>query len=131
MFRVRRLSLSVYFHRQRPAVRNTESSNAIDRHERVVQTGQLEGSRGSYQIDRARIERAAKTGLIQYGREATMATYRNYGQERAERNRLKRVKQDAKLRELEEAVARRKATLDPTSSLPEPEPVNTADAPDR
>ena len=60
-----------------------------------------------------------------------MATYRNYGQERAERNRLKQVKKDAKLRELEEAVARRKATLGPASSLPEPEFVKTADAPDR
>jgi hypothetical protein len=57
-----------------------------------------------------------------------MATYRNYGQERAERNRLKQVKKDAKLRELEEAVARRKATQDPVSPLPEPEPVKTADA---
>jgi hypothetical protein len=60
-----------------------------------------------------------------------VATYRNYGQERAERNRLKQVKKDAKLRELEEAVARRKATLDATSSLPEPEPVKTDDAPGR
>jgi len=60
-----------------------------------------------------------------------MATHRNYGQERAERNRLKRVKKDAKLREHEEAVARRKAALDPTSSRPEPEPGKTDDARDR
>jgi hypothetical protein len=105
--------------------------HAIDRHERVVQESQPEGKPRIYRNDRARIEGGAKTGLIQYGQEATMAVYRNYGQERAERNRLKRVKKDAKLRELEEAVARRKATLDPTSSLPEPELVKTADAPDR
>ena len=33
----------------------------------------------------------------------------NYNQQRAERNRLKQAKKDAKLREREEAVARRKA----------------------
>ena len=105
--------------------------HAIDRHERVVQESQPEGKPRIYRNDRARIEGAAKTGLIQYGQEATMAVYRNYGQERAELNRLKRVKKDAKLREHEEAVARRKAALDPTSSRPEPEPGKTDDARDR
>jgi hypothetical protein len=38
-----------------------------------------------------------------------MAFKPNYNQQRAERNRLKQAKKDAKLRELEEAVARRKA----------------------
>ena len=33
----------------------------------------------------------------------------NYNQQRAERNRTKQAKKDAKLREREEAVARRKA----------------------
>jgi hypothetical protein len=33
----------------------------------------------------------------------------NYNQQRAERNRLKQAKKDAKLREREDAVARRKA----------------------
>ncbi|MDQ2802241.1 MAG: hypothetical protein M3Y41_06005 [Pseudomonadota bacterium] len=33
----------------------------------------------------------------------------NYNQQRAERNRLKQAKKDAKLREREEAVTRRKA----------------------
>lgn len=38
-----------------------------------------------------------------------MAFKPNYNQQRAERNRLKQAKKDAKLREREEAVARRKA----------------------
>ena len=36
----------------------------------------------------------------------------NYNQQRAERNRLKQAKKDAKLREREDAVARRKAEQD-------------------
>jgi hypothetical protein len=49
----------------------------------------------------------------------------NYNQQRAERNRLKQAKKDAKLREREDAVARRKAESDaappdaPTSDAPE------------
>ena len=39
----------------------------------------------------------------------------NYGQQRAERNRLKQAKKDAKLREREDAVARRKADQDAAS----------------
>jgi hypothetical protein len=39
----------------------------------------------------------------------------NYGQQRAERNRLKQAKKDAKLREREDAVARRKADGDAAS----------------
>jgi hypothetical protein len=42
----------------------------------------------------------------------------NYGQQRAEVNRSKQAKQDAKQREREEAVARRKATRDPPAELP-------------
>ena len=38
-----------------------------------------------------------------------MAFKPNYNQQRAERNRLKQAKKDAKLREREDAVARRKA----------------------
>ena len=49
----------------------------------------------------------------------------NYGQQRAERNRLKQAKKDAKLREREDAVARRKADGD-TASPDGPTP----DAPD-
>ncbi len=42
-----------------------------------------------------------------------MAFKPNYGQQRAERNRLKQAKKDAKLREREDAVAaRRKADQD-------------------
>lgn len=36
----------------------------------------------------------------------------NYNQQRAERNRLKQAKKDAKLREREEAVTRRKTEQD-------------------
>ena len=51
----------------------------------------------------------------------------NYGQQRAERNRLKQAKKDAKPREREDAVARRKADQDaapadaPASDTPEPD----------
>ena len=38
-----------------------------------------------------------------------MAFKPNYNQQRAERNRLKQAKKDAKLRERDEAVSRRKA----------------------
>jgi hypothetical protein len=38
-----------------------------------------------------------------------MAFKPNYNQQRAERNRLKQAKKDAKLRERDDAVARRKA----------------------
>jgi len=38
-----------------------------------------------------------------------MAFKPNYNQQRAERNRAKQAKKDAKLRELEEAVLRRKS----------------------
>jgi len=41
-----------------------------------------------------------------------MARTPNYGQQRAERNRAKQAKKDAKLREREEAAARRKAERD-------------------
>jgi hypothetical protein len=41
-----------------------------------------------------------------------MAFKPNYNQQRAERNRQKQAKKDAKLREQEEAVARRKAEGD-------------------
>jgi hypothetical protein len=41
-----------------------------------------------------------------------MAFKPNYNQQRAERNRLKQAKKDAKLREREDAVARRKAEED-------------------
>jgi hypothetical protein len=41
-----------------------------------------------------------------------MAFKPNYNQQRAERNRLKQAKKDAKLRERDEATARRKAEQD-------------------
>lgn len=44
-----------------------------------------------------------------------MAFKPNYNQQRAERNRLKQAKKDAKLRDQEEAVARRKAELNDES----------------
>lgn len=40
----------------------------------------------------------------------------NYNQQRAERNRLKQAKKDAKLKEREDAVARRKAEQDAAPS---------------
>jgi hypothetical protein len=46
-----------------------------------------------------------------------MAFKPNYNQQRAERNRLKQAKKDAKLREREEAVTRRKAEQEDTSSV--------------
>ena len=50
-----------------------------------------------------------------------MAFKPNYNQQRAERNRLKQAKKDAKLREREDAAARRKA--DPEAAPPDaPEP---------
>ena len=48
----------------------------------------------------------------------SMAFKPNYNQQRAERTRAKQAKQDAKRREKEEAVARRKAALD--AGLPDP-----------
>jgi hypothetical protein len=41
-----------------------------------------------------------------------MAFKPNYNQQRSERNRLKQAKKDAKLRERDEAVAKRKAEQD-------------------
>jgi len=41
-----------------------------------------------------------------------MAFKPNYNQQRAERNRLKQAKKDAKLRERDEAVTRRKSEQD-------------------
>jgi len=49
----------------------------------------------------------------------------NYNQQRAERNRLKQAKKDAKLREREDAVARRRADQDPAAP-----DAPTADAPE-
>jgi hypothetical protein len=43
-----------------------------------------------------------------------MAFKPNYNQQRAERNRLKQAKKDAKLRERDEAVNRRKAEQETT-----------------
>jgi hypothetical protein len=51
-----------------------------------------------------------------------MAFKPNYNQQRAERNRAKQAKKEAKLREQEEQTARRKAGLDPLPETPaEPE----------
>jgi phage protein D len=50
----------------------------------------------------------------------------NYNQQRAERNRLKQAKKDAKLREREEAVSRRKAEQEAAPSI-EPETHETRD----
>jgi hypothetical protein len=51
----------------------------------------------------------------------------NYNQQRAERNRLKQAKKDAKLREREDAVARRKAEEDAGQpAAPETEAPNEA-----
>jgi hypothetical protein len=49
-----------------------------------------------------------------------MAFKPNYNQQRAERNRLKQAKKDAKLRERDEAATRRKAEQG-TASAEEPE----------
>ena len=43
-----------------------------------------------------------------------MAFKPNYNQQRAERNRLKQAKKDAKLRERDEAVTRRKTEQEPS-----------------
>jgi len=54
-----------------------------------------------------------------------MAFKPNYNQQRAERNRLKQAKKDAKAREREDARGRRKATQDattPPSRAPGDEP---------
>jgi hypothetical protein len=45
----------------------------------------------------------------------------NYNQQRAERNRLKQAKKDAKLRERDEAVSRRKAEQEATPPAATPE----------
>jgi len=53
-----------------------------------------------------------------------MAFKPNYNQQRAERNRLKQAKKDAKLRERDEAVTRRKSEQEatPVSETKSPEP---------
>ena len=51
-----------------------------------------------------------------------MARRPNYGQQRAEVNRGKQAKQEAKQREREEAVARRKAEREAQGLPPEDEP---------
>ena len=52
----------------------------------------------------------------------------NYNQQRAERNRLKQAKKEAKLRERDDAVARRKAEQDGTPDAPDTA-TSDADAP--
>ena len=47
-----------------------------------------------------------------------MAFKPNYNQQRSERNRLKQAKKDAKLREREDAVARRKAEQESEAQQP-------------
>jgi hypothetical protein len=47
-----------------------------------------------------------------------MAFKVNYGQQRAERNRAKQAKKEAKLREQEEAAARRKAEREQQPTAP-------------
>lgn len=56
-----------------------------------------------------------------------MARKPNYGQQRADVNRAKQAKKDAKLREREEAVARRKAS----GQADEPETEDVTDKPAR
>jgi hypothetical protein len=56
-----------------------------------------------------------------------MAFKPNYNQQRAERNRLKQAKKDAKLRERDEAVNRRKAEQE-TEPSAEPESQETRDS---
>jgi hypothetical protein len=53
-----------------------------------------------------------------------MAFKPNYNQQRAERNRLKQAKKDAKLRERDEAVTRRKSEQEaaPVDETKPPEP---------
>ena len=50
-----------------------------------------------------------------------MARKPNYGQQRADVNRSKQAKKEEKLRERDEAVARRKAGLEPEQDTPTPE----------
>jgi hypothetical protein len=50
-----------------------------------------------------------------------MAFKVNYGQQRAERNRAKQAKKEAKLREQEEETARRKAEREQQAAPPKPE----------
>jgi hypothetical protein len=52
--------------------------------------------------------------------EGTMPFKPNYNQQRAERNRLKQAKKEAKLRERDEAASRRKAEQETAQSV-EPE----------
>ena len=56
-----------------------------------------------------------------------MAFKPNYNQQRSERNRLKQAKKDAKLRERDEAVARRKAEQEAAPSV-EQEPQEPRDS---
>ena len=50
----------------------------------------------------------------------------NYNMQRAERTRAKQAKKDEKLREKEEAAARRKAELEAGPAEPAPEPQDGA-----
>ena len=59
-----------------------------------------------------------------------MAFKPNYNQQRAERNRLKQAKKDAKLRERDEAVTRRKAEQETAPSV-DPESQRVAQFVDR
>ena len=54
--------------------------------------------------------------------ERSVARRPNYGQQRAEVNRSKQAKQEAKQREKEEAVARRKAERDAPAAGTAPQP---------
>jgi hypothetical protein len=56
-----------------------------------------------------------------------MAFKPNYNQQRAERNRLKQAKKDAKLRERDEAVTRRKSEQE-AESLSETESPETGES---
>ncbi len=56
-----------------------------------------------------------------------MAFKPNYNQQRAERNRLKQAKKDAKLRERDEAVTRRKAEQETAPSV-DPESQESRDS---
>lgn len=56
-----------------------------------------------------------------------MAFKPNYNQQRAERNRIKQAKQDAKLQEREAAAARRKAEQEaPETTSPDTDPSQKA-----
>jgi len=61
--------------------------------------------------------------------EATMVFKPNYNQQRAERNRLKQAKKEAKLKEREEAVARRRADPQP-GDPPDDEAASAPPAPE-